>query len=105
MPLRASLLLRTRKLLKIGLVVLLLLDGADGANFQVVAAEDLTLGIEKRVDMKTTSLRPARELTKPEDELLLQFVGEVILSAEEDNSSLRDWSVLVGYALTSKCLG
>jgi len=82
-------------LFEVGLVVLLLLNGADGTDFEVVAAEDFTLGVQKGVDMKTIGLWSTGELTESEDELLLQLVGEIILSAEEDDSSLGDCVVLV----------
>lgn len=71
------------------LVELLKLLGADDANLEVVAAE-VTLRVEDGVDVEAGSLWSARELTEPEDQLLLEFVGEVVLGTEENNATLGD---------------
>lgn len=67
-----------------------MLDGADGADFRVAAAQ-LALGVEDRVDMQLRRLRLAAELAETLNELLLEIVGEVVLLAEEDNATLGDY--------------
>jgi hypothetical protein len=74
-------------------VELLVLDGADGADLRVLAAE-LALRVEDGVDVEGVCGGAACELAETADELLLQLVGEVVLGAEEDDAALRDWGKL-----------
>lgn len=89
-PLGRRLLLWAQRLSLSVLVVLLMLDGADGANLGVAAAE-FALRIEKRMNVQTGRLRSSSQLAESEDQFLLQIVGEVILCSEEDDSPLRDF--------------
>lgn len=72
-------------------VELCVLLGADGADLEVVAAK-LALRIEQRVDVQRGAGRTTRQLSKPEDELLLEIIREVVLGAEEDDAALGDCS-------------
>lgn len=40
--------------------------------------------------MKARRRRPPSELSKTQDEFLLEVIGEVVLGAEEDDTSLRN---------------
>ncbi len=70
-------------------VELAVLDRANGADLRVVAAQ-LALRVEDGVDVQARRRRPARQLAQPEDERLLQLIGQVVLGAEEDDAALRD---------------
>lgn len=74
-------------------VKLLVLLGTNCANLWVLATP-FALGVEERVDVKTRGGGAAAELAEFEDEFLLEVVGEVVLSAEEDDASLGDCSWL-----------
>ncbi len=89
MPLGAALLLGAELGGGVAAVVLLVLQGADGADLGVVAAQ-IALRVEERVDVQTRSGGPAGELAEAEDQLLLQLDGEVVLVAEEDDAPFRD---------------
>lgn len=89
-PLGRRLLLWAQRVSLSVLVVLLMLDRADGANLGVAAAE-LALRIEKGMNVQTGRLRSSSQLAESEDQFLLQIIGEVILCSEEDDSPLRDF--------------
>jgi hypothetical protein len=72
--------------IRVNLLGLLRRDDAD----LVVIPPVLTTRIGDGVDMKTRGLGLAGQLAEPVDQHLLQVVGEVVLSAEEDNAALRD---------------
>lgn len=62
---------------------------ANSANLWVLAAP-FALRVEERVDVKTRGCGAAAEFTEFVDEFLLEVVGEVVLGAEEDDTSLGD---------------
>jgi hypothetical protein len=70
-------------------VELFVLDGADGADLRIVATQ-LAFRVENGMDVQPRRRRPAGKLTKPKNQLLLQLVGQVILSPEEDDAALRN---------------
>lgn len=89
MPL-CRLLLLGAQLFRFGsLVELIMLNGADGADFRITATK-FSLRIENGMNVQTRGLRAASELAEFEDQFLLQIVGEVVLCSEEDDTSFRD---------------
>ena len=90
MPLRRGLLFGAEPVHSILLVELVDLDGGDGANLRVTAAE-LSLTVQNWMNMQAGGRWAlARHLAKAENQLLLQVVGEVILCTEENDTALRD---------------
>lgn len=89
-PLGAALLLGAEVFGGVLLVKVFELDGADGADLGVLAAE-LALRVEDRVDVEAGGGGPARELAEPQDQLLLEIVGQLVLGPEKDDASLGDW--------------
>jgi hypothetical protein len=69
------------------------LDGGDGADF-IVADAELVGAVEDRVDVQGGCGWSSAELAETEDEFLLELVGQVVLFAEEDDSSLADWKMV-----------
>jgi len=90
-PLGAALLLDTERLGNGLGVVLLVLDRADGADLRVIAAQ-LPLRVKERMDMETGGGRAPGQLAEPQDQLLLEIVGEAILGTEKNNATLRDFT-------------
>lgn len=90
MPLAAVLLLGAELTLCLPFLQLAVLDRADGGDFLVVATE-LPRVVEDRVDVKPRGLRTPCQLSEPQDELLLEIVGESVLGTEEHHSALRDY--------------
>jgi hypothetical protein len=88
-PLRSTLLLCAKLFGPLGAIVLVELDTADSADLGIIAAA-VALRVEKRVDVQTGRSRPASQLSQAENERLLQFVGEIVLGAEEDDAALRN---------------
>jgi hypothetical protein len=93
-PRRRRLLLRVDAFLARRLVECLVLHRADGADLRVAAAE-LALRVEQRVDVQARGRGLAGQRAEALDELLLQVVGQAVLRAEEDDAALGDWEGLV----------
>lgn len=102
MPLGRVLLLGTELAWSVRTVVLLGLHRADGADFGIIPPK-VSLRVEERVDMKARSRRPSSQLTKSQDQLLLQLVGEGILGPEEGNPTLGDCRVSVDVLRAMPC--
>ena len=91
MPLGRALLLGAETVLDVLPVELAGLDRRDGADLGV-AASKLTLAVKNGVNVQARCGRAlARDLTKSQDQLLLEVVGEVILGTEENDTPLRDF--------------
>lgn len=88
-PPGSPLLLGTQLVLLRLAVELLVLDRADRADLGVVAAA-FALRVQQRVDVQSRGGGTTSQLSEADDELLLQFVGEVVLGAEEDDAALGD---------------
>lgn len=91
MPLGTALLLGAERLRGSLGIELLVLDRADGADLGIVATQ-LAFRIEDWVNMEPRSGRAPRQFTETQNKLLLLLVGQAILSTEEDDAALRDWS-------------
>lgn len=98
-PLSAALLLRTKRLRHRLGVELLVLNGADGADFEIVATQ-LPLRVENRVDVEARGRRPSGELSEPQNQLLLELVGQVVLGTEENDTALGYYWLSVGVMST-----
>lgn len=89
-PLSSALVLGAQSLL-VGLrLELAKLDGTDGANLGI-ASSQLPLRVQDWMDMQPRGSGPSGQLSKAQDELLLKVVGQLVLSSEEDHTTLRDW--------------
>lgn len=56
--------------------------------------------------MKPRGLRTPCQFSEPQDELLLEVIGELVLSTEKDHATLRDYMNGVsgsGHSLTKTC--
>ena len=71
-------------------VELLVLLGANSANLRIITAK-ISFGVEKRVDVEAGTGWSSAELAESVDELLLEVVGKVVLSTEENNTALGDY--------------
>ena len=54
----------------------------------------ISYNFPKRVLVETILLRPSSELAKPEDQLFLERVTELSLTAEEHNATLSSWDAV-----------
>lgn len=89
MPHRSFLFLGAQSVGRRPLVQLLVLDRADCANLRVVTAE-LAGVVEDGMDVKARRLGAPCQFSKPQDELLLKVIGELVLRTEEDDATLGD---------------
>lgn len=84
----SSLLLLGAELVGLGLLVVLVeLKRADGANLRIVSTE-LSLIVQKRVNVQARCGGPSSQFSKSENKLLLQVIGEVVLGSEKDDTTL-----------------
>jgi hypothetical protein len=90
MPASLRALLAVCKIQELVLVDLLGLLRADDTNL-IVTATKATTGVDHGVDMQFRGFWFARKFTQALDELLLKVIVDVILLAEEDYSTLRDY--------------
>ena len=90
MPASLRALLAVCKIQELVLVDLLGLLGADDTNL-VVTATKTTTGVDHGVYVQLRGLWLPRKLTQALDELLLEIIVNIILLAEEDDSTLRDY--------------
>jgi hypothetical protein len=77
-------------------VDLLGLNGGDDTDLVVDVLA--SAGVHDRVNMQFRSRGLARELAEALDELLLQLVGQVVLLAEEDDATFRDYVRISGFS-------
>lgn len=89
MPYPRTLRLGDRFVRRSGTVNLLALDGADGADFRIIASQ-LLARIQNRVDVEAGRLRLSREFAQSLDQCFLDVVCEVVLGTKEDDTALRD---------------
>lgn len=69
------------------LVELVELNRADGANLGIRAAK-LSFVVQHRVNVQARCSRTSGQPAKAKNQLLLEVVGEVVLGAEEDDTTL-----------------
>jgi hypothetical protein len=74
------------------LVEFVMLDGTDGADLRVTAAQ-LSLRVQDRMDMELGRLGLSRQLPETLDQLFLDVVIELVLLPEEDDPALGDCHV------------
>lgn len=87
MPAGGLLLLGAELSRTILLVELVKLNRADGANLGITAAK-LSFVVQNRVNVQARCSRTSGQPAKTKNQLLLELVGEVILGAEEDDTTL-----------------